>query len=70
MSAVLPIITHPVYLLACFLVGVMGRNRRVGFFGAALLSLLLTPVLMFFVFFAGAEKRRPIDDDEEIRPAR
>ncbi|MCB9528832.1 MAG: hypothetical protein R3F65_06275 [bacterium] len=70
MSAVLPIITHPVYLLACFLVGVMGRKRRVGFFGAALLSLLLTPVLMFFVLFAGAEKRRPIDDDEEVRPVR
>lgn len=69
MSAWLHIITHPVYLLACLLVGVMGRNRRVGFFGATLLSVLLTPVLMFFALFTGAEKRRPLDD-EDTRPAR
>lgn len=34
-----------VYLVCCFIIGIAGRRRRLGFFGFFLLSLLLTPVL-------------------------
>ena len=34
-----------VYLVMCFVIGVAGRQRRLGFFGFFLLSVLLTPVV-------------------------
>jgi hypothetical protein len=34
-----------VYLVCCFIIGIAGRRRRLGFFGFFLLSVLLTPVL-------------------------
>jgi hypothetical protein len=34
-----------VYLILCFVIGVAGRGRRIGFFGFFLLSLILTPVV-------------------------
>ncbi|HXE17897.1 MAG TPA: hypothetical protein VN632_11755 [Stellaceae bacterium] len=34
-----------VYLILCFVIGVAGRRRKLGFFGFFLLSLLITPVL-------------------------
>ncbi len=33
------------YLVFCLLIGIVGRRRRLGFFGFFLLSVLLTPVL-------------------------
>jgi hypothetical protein len=33
------------YLIFCLLIGIVGRRRRLGFFGFFLLSVLLTPVL-------------------------
>jgi hypothetical protein len=33
------------YLILCFVVGIAGRQRRLGFFGFFLLSVLLTPVI-------------------------
>jgi hypothetical protein len=33
------------YLILCFVVGIAGRQRRLGFFGFFLLSVLLTPVM-------------------------
>ncbi|HEY5209079.1 MAG TPA: hypothetical protein VIJ42_06495 [Stellaceae bacterium] len=35
-----------VYLIMCFMIGVAGRRRRLGFFGFFLLSVILTPVIM------------------------
>jgi len=35
-----------VYLILCFIIGVAGRRRRIGFFGYFLLSVFLTPVVM------------------------
>ncbi|HEX4041196.1 MAG TPA: hypothetical protein VHY10_05800 [Xanthobacteraceae bacterium] len=34
-----------VYLTLCFIIGIAGRQRRTGFFGLFLLSVLLTPVV-------------------------
>lgn len=34
-----------VYLILCFVIGIAGRRRRIGFFGFFLLSVLLTPVI-------------------------
>lgn len=67
MSAVLPIITHPAYILACVLIGIAGRKRRLGIVGFALLSFLLTPLLMWFLLFmTGERKRRHPTLEEEL----
>lgn len=63
MSAWLAVITHPIYLAACLLIGIAGRKRRPGLFGSALLALLLTPVVMILAFFIGAERREPTEAD-------
>ncbi|MGH6989037.1 MAG: hypothetical protein ACREFD_03830 [Stellaceae bacterium] len=34
-----------VYLIMCFVIGIAGRRRRIGFFGFFLLSVILTPVV-------------------------
>ena len=34
-----------VYLVLCFMIGIAGRRRRLGFFGFFLLSAVLTPVV-------------------------
>jgi uncharacterized paraquat-inducible protein A len=34
-----------VYLILCFVIGVAGRRRRLGFFGFFLLSVVLTPIV-------------------------
>ena len=36
-----------IYLVMCFLVGIVGRKTRIGFWGVSLLSFLFTPVLVF-----------------------
>jgi hypothetical protein len=35
-----------VYLVMCFMIGIAGRRRRLGFFGFFLLSVIFTPVIM------------------------
>jgi hypothetical protein len=42
------------YLLAAALVGFAGRNRRMGFFGFTIVSILLTPILGFLIVFLSA----------------
>ena len=34
-----------VYIVLCFIIGIAGRRRRIGFFGYFLFSALLTPVV-------------------------
>jgi hypothetical protein len=34
-----------VYLIMCFVIGIAGRRRRIGFFGFFLLSVILTPIV-------------------------
>jgi hypothetical protein len=44
------------YVIAAVLVGFAGRNRRIGFPGFFVLSLLMTPPLAFVIVFLSAPK--------------
>ena len=44
------------YILACLLTGIYGRQRRLGFIGASLLSFFITPPLALIVLFFTAPK--------------
>jgi hypothetical protein len=37
------------WVLACIVVGLVGRRRSMGFFGVFLLSLVLSPIVMILV---------------------
>jgi hypothetical protein len=43
------IVLGTIWILACALVGLVGSRRSMGFWGAFLLSLVLTPVVMILV---------------------
>jgi hypothetical protein len=43
------LILGALWLLACILVGLVGRRRSIGFLGVFLLSLVLSPILMILV---------------------
>jgi len=43
------IVLGAIWLVACFLVGLVGSRRSMGFWGAFLLSLVLSPVVMILV---------------------
>jgi hypothetical protein len=46
-----------VYLALCLVAGIVGRNRRIGFWGFLFCSILLTPVLsLMFLYFAWPRK--------------
>ena len=46
-----------VYLALCFLAGIAGRRRRVGFWGYFFLSIIFTPfVSLQFLYFASSRK--------------
>jgi hypothetical protein len=46
-----------VYLALCLVAGILGRNRRIGFWGFLFCSILLTPVLsLMFLYFATPRK--------------
>jgi hypothetical protein len=38
-----------IYVITCLLTGLFGRQRRMGFIGTFVLSLLLTPVIVLLV---------------------
>jgi hypothetical protein len=46
-----------VYLLACLLVGFIGRDRQIGFAGFFVLSLFLTPIVMALAYLLAAPQR-------------
>lgn len=65
MNLILPIVTHPVYIVACVLVGLIWRRRRTGFVGTTLLCFLLTPLLFpLFLYVTGPAK--PSDPEAEL----
>ena len=39
------------YLALCLLVATLGRQRRIGYWGTALLSFVITPFVTFLVLF-------------------
>ncbi len=46
------------YLLACLLCGVMGRNTTIGFIGHFLLAVAITPLLDFIIQAVGRPNAR------------
>ncbi|WP_158238494.1 hypothetical protein [Pollutimonas subterranea] len=47
------------YVLLCLVVAFIGRNSRVRFVGAFVLSLLLTPVIMGLVYLVAEPRKTP-----------
>lgn len=45
---ILGIIPVLIYIGLCLIVGIRGRGTRMGYWGTALLSLILTPLVVFF----------------------
>lgn len=66
MNIILPVITHPAYILACALIGIAGRKRRLGLFGFTLLSFLITPILSWLLLFVTGQPKPPPDDEFEL----
>lgn len=57
-------LTAILYVIACFVIGVLGRNRRFGFWGFFFCSLFLSPVIGLIVFLA-TEKRNPCPENKK-----
>jgi ABC-type multidrug transport system permease subunit len=55
---VLPLAMLIAYLMFCILVGLCGSQRRMGFTGTFLLSLVITPVLALIVLLITGPARR------------
>jgi hypothetical protein len=55
---VLPLAVLAAYLVFSLLIGLCGSQRRMGFTGTFLLSLLLTPVIMLLVLLITGPSRR------------
>ena len=55
---VLPLALLIVYLLFSILVGLCGSQRRMGFTGTFLLSLVITPVLALLILLVTGPSRR------------
>ena len=55
---VLPLAMLIAYLVFCILVGLCGSQRRMGFTGTFLLSLVITPVLALVILLITGPSRR------------
>ena len=53
-----PIALVFLYVVFCILVGICGSQRRMGFTGTFILSLLLTPVVMLIVLLITGPSQR------------
>lgn len=49
-------IVNAVYLILCFVIAVLGVNRKFGFWGYFFCSLFLTPVIGALILFASDER--------------
>jgi membrane associated rhomboid family serine protease len=49
---IMPVLFILVNLVICYFIGVLGRNRKLGFWGHFFGSLLLTPVIGFLLIVA------------------
>jgi hypothetical protein len=68
---VLPLALLAAYLVFCILVGLCGSQRRMGFTGTFLLSLVLTPVVALLVLLiTGPSRRAELARRAEARRAR
>jgi uncharacterized membrane protein YiaA len=62
----MPVLLLFVNLVVCYFIGVLGRNRKLGFWGHFFASLLLTPVIGMLLVVA----TDPVRDKDETRPAK
>jgi hypothetical protein len=46
------------YLVVCWLIGILGRNRRMGFWGYFFGSILLTPIFGLLHIFVSEPRRQ------------
>jgi hypothetical protein len=53
-----------IYLLFCFLIGVLGMRRPLGFFGYLISSIILTPVVGLLLIAAAGDSRTRRSDRE------
>jgi len=51
-----------VYIIFCLAIGTFGRNRKLGFWGYFLSSLILTPLIGLILVLATDEKEKTIAD--------
>ena len=54
----LQLIALTLYILFCILVGLCGSQRRMGFIGTFIISLLLTPVVVLIVLLLTGPSQR------------
>lgn len=47
------------YLALCLLVGIVGRNTRIGYWGTAVVSVVVTPFVVFIVLLLFSPKVAP-----------
>jgi hypothetical protein len=55
---VTPLTLLVAYMVLCFLVGIYGSARRMGFAGTFILSIFLTPVLILILLLITGPSRR------------
>ena len=58
-----------VYIGLCFVVGLAGRRRRIGFAGYMLLALFLTPFLPLFYLFLTQKRFLQLEAAERMYPS-
>lgn len=64
---VFPLALMAVYLVFSILVGLCGSQRRMGFTGTFLLSLLVTPIVALIVLLITGPSRRAAELDRQPR---
>lgn len=64
----MPVFLVTLYLLACLVCGVMGRNTTIGFIGHFLLALFLTPLVNFLIQAVGRPGAREREKMLTTRP--
>jgi ABC-type multidrug transport system permease subunit len=64
---VFPLALLTAYLVFCILVGLCGSQRRMGFTGTFLLSLVVTPVIALIVLLITGPSRRAAELDRQPR---
>ena len=62
-----PVVAVILYVAFCLLAGVCGSQRRMGFFGTFLISLVVTPVVVLLVLILTAPSHR---DERDRRTQR
>jgi hypothetical protein len=53
-----PMVETTLYVVFCFLTGLCGVNRRMGFFGTFVLALITTPLVVLPVLLLTGQSRR------------